>query len=236
MRIPVLAFGAVTMLVANVAQAAVYFDSIDVTNPTYGGDGQGDNTSAMADSFTTGTPNFSQISLLVSASNPADGGSTSIYLVPNTGGAPGVAGSPAVTLSGGNFVSFSGADLIGKLADASLATTAGQVTFNISPALAASLSTTNAEYWIGLVPSNSSSLEWYYGAASNGIGETNQENFYANTATGGGGTGLASDTGVASTSAPYDMIVDTPEPASLAILGGGLAGLGYFRRRGAKKA
>jgi hypothetical protein len=237
MRKSFLAIGAVTMLAANVAHAAVYFDSVDVTNPTSGSDGQSNQTSAMADSFTTGTPNFSQMSLTVSADNPADGGSTSVYLVPNTGGSPGVAGSPTVTLSGGNFVSFSGAELIGNIADSSVATTgAGTslVTFNISPAQAA-LTTTNGEYWVGLVPTSNSTLDWYYGGASNGIGETNQENFYANTAAGGGGTGLVLDTGAASTSPPYDLIVDTPEPASLAILGSGLAALGYFRRRWAKK-
>jgi hypothetical protein len=34
----------------------------------------------------------------------------------------------------------------------------------------------------------------------------------------------------------YTMIVDTPEPATLAVLGGSLATLGFFRRRFVKKA
>jgi len=38
------------------------------------------------------------------------------------------------------------------------------------------------------------------------------------------------------TNGAFEMQIDTPEPTSLALLGAGLTGLGFLRRRWAKKA
>ncbi len=240
MKTRMLVLGAAAMLAANTANATVYFDSVDVTNPTANMDGVvSDNVFVMADSFYAATPDFSQVSVLLSADTPSDGGSSMLYLVPNTGGTPGAGGSPTFATSAGNFAGFTGAELIGGIADSSLAATgagATLVTFNFSPALAAALTTANNEYWIALVGSSDSSVEFYYGADTSGVGEANQFNFYAINDAGGGGYGLVNNEGSAVTSQPYDLIVTTPEPASLAVLGGALASLGYFRRRTDRKA
>ena len=224
MKTRMLVLGAAAMLAANTANATVYFDSVDVTNPTANMDGVvSDNVFVMADSFYAATPDFSQVSVLLSADTPSDGGSSMLYLVPNTGGTPGAGGSPTFATSAGNFAGFTGAG-------------ATLVTFNFSPALAAALTTANNEYWIALVGSSDSSVEFYYGADTSGVGEANQFNFYAINDAGGGGYGLVNNEGSAVTSQPYDLIVTTPEPASLAVLGGALASLGYFRRRTDRKA
>jgi hypothetical protein len=167
-----LAVGALAMLAAHAANATVYFDSVNVTNPQSGFDGLSDGTSAMADSFTAPTQNFNQISLLLGS------GATLVSL----------AVSPAIT----------------------------------SP---------NNEYWVGLVPGSGSSADWYFGSANDGLGVAGQSNFFANT--GGGSTTQTNASLVGG--GPYDLIVSTPEPASLSILGVGLAGIGYFRRRGTRQ-
>ena len=112
-----LAVGALAMLAAHAANATVYFDSVNVTNPQAGFDGLSDGTAAMANSFTVPTQNFNQVSLLLAAGTPSDGGSASVFLVPDNGtGSLAVAGSPTAAFSSGNvFSSFTGAQLLGVI-------------------------------------------------------------------------------------------------------------------------
>jgi hypothetical protein len=226
-----LAVGALAMLAAHAANATVYFDSVNVTNPQSGFDGLSDGTSAMADSFTAPTQNFNQISLLLAAGTPSDGGSASVFLVPDNGtGSLGVAGSPTAAFSSGVFSSFTGAQLLGSIQDSSLATTGSGATL-VSLAVSPAITSPNNEYWVGLVPGSGSSADWYFGSANDGLGVAGQSNFFANTA--GGSTTQTNASLVGG--GPYDLIVSTPEPASLSILGVGLAGIGYFRRRGTRQ-
>jgi hypothetical protein len=234
MNIRSLTLAALAIFTSHLASADVYLDTVNVTNPQFGFDGLSDDTAAMAVSFTAPAQNFSQVSLLLGAGTPSDGGSASVFLVPDNGaGAPGVAGSPTATFAGGVFSNFAGAQLLGVISDSSLATSGSGATLaslHVSPGI----TTPNNEYWIGLVPGAGSSADWYFGAANDGVGVVGQGNFFANTLAGGGGSTTQTDESLVG-GGPYDLIVSTPEPASIAVLVVGLAGLAYCRRRGAKQ-
>lgn len=232
MNARILVVGACAMLATNAANATVYFDTVNPpAGPAIGYDGpSSDGTTVLATSFAApATPNFSSISLTLSADKPSDGGSVLVYLVSNTGGSSGVAGTPSYTATGNTFDSFKNASLIGAIADSTLATT-GVGTSLVSLTVAATsvaavaATTTNNEYWIGLVASSAgSSFDWYYNGNANGTGTAGQAYFnnYGNVL-----SSSASDAG-----GPYQLQVSTPEPTTLAVLGASLAGFGYFRRR-----
>ena len=153
-----------------------------------------------------------------------------VYLVPDDGsGAPDVAGSPLLNGAGASFVD---AVLLGTILDSSLdvsGTGPSLVKLTVTPAEVASVTshTSDDEYWIGLVASGSSSIEWDLSNPDDAPGLVDQADFNNQ-------LGTFSDPGGA-----YQMIVagnvSAPEPTTLAILGGGLAGIGYVRRRKAKK-
>jgi hypothetical protein len=234
MNIRPLALAALAILTSHLANAAVYLDTVNVTNPQFGFDGLSDNTAAMAVSFTAPAQDFSQISLLLGAGNPLDGGSASVFLIPdNGGGSPGVAGTPTATFPGGVFSNFTGAQLLGVISDSSLALSGSGATL-ASLSVSPGITTPNSEYWIGFVPGAGSSADWYFGSANDGVGVVGQSNFFANTLAGGGGSTTQTNASLVG-GGPYDLIVSTPEPASIAILVVGLAGLGYCRRRGIKQ-
>ncbi len=235
MNARILALGALTMLAANVAHAAVYFDTI--TGATYtGSDGPtADGVPVMAELFyTPGLPNFSQISLTLSAGTPTDGGSFMVFLVPDNGpsGSNGVASIPQYS-GGTSFTGYNHAALLGTFSDGYLAGSGSGtslVTLNVSAATEAAVAanTNNGEYWVALVPSANSSVEWYYNASSSGL-DTISQNYFNSVSGPGNSLGAAADA-----TGPYQMLVDTPEPGTLAILGSGLAAIGYFRRRDTK--
>jgi len=229
----ILVFGALAMLTANVANATTYFDTINPPAAFSGNaDGPvGDGVNLMAASFNVpGTPNFNSVTLALTADVPSDGGSTMVYLVPDDGsGAPNLAGSPLLNGAGTNFAD---AVLIGTILDSSLAvsgTGPSLVQLTITPGEVASVTsnTSDNEYWIGLLAGGSSSVEWNVTNPDNAPALLSQADFNNAAGTFDDATGA------------YQMIVaanvSTPEPATLAILGCGLAGIGYVRRRKAKK-
>jgi hypothetical protein len=76
-------------------------------------------TTVMADSFKAARTDFTRIALMLSAVNYNDGGSATVYLVPDAENSP--AGGPAVNHNGAAFAGFSGAITLGTISDALLA-------------------------------------------------------------------------------------------------------------------
>jgi hypothetical protein len=212
----IIAVTAAALLATTGAQAAIVFDTITSGTPVnYSGPGA-DGSNVVAASFTVaGTLNFNSISFLMMADDPTDGGSVMVYLVPDdgSGAGNGVAGNPY----------FSGAIEIGSIEDSSMSATAdANPSFLTLSGTLSTLDSTNNEYWIALDASNSSA-EWVYNVDDAGIGTADQSSYSDY-------NGLYPDDGSFGPGA-FAMIVDTPEPASLTLLGGGLVGLGYWRRK-----
>ena len=230
MKTKLLALSVMAVLASRAAQASVYFDSIDVSSAYAGYD----TSSFMAQSFAVaGTPNLS-VTLDLSANNPADGGSILVYIVADdgSGGSANVAGNPLLTQNGSGVVT--GFDpssvLVNTISDSSLAATSSgfptTVTFNVpGSVLAATNLLGGNEYWIGLAAGTTGDAWWYNGDGS-GVG-TGGQSFYTNVTL----SNTASAANVATGQAFQGIVSDAPEPTSLAIIGAGLAGIGYARRR-----
>lgn len=240
MRLTLLAATALALASFGSAHADTIFDSINTQGTNSGQDGLPDDTIALADSFSTASLGPTTVTLQVSAQNPGDGGSTLVYLVPNSGStSAGVAGSPTYSTSGtpayDNGFQFTGSQQIGTILDSSLAQSGGQpslVSFTFRP----TITTSNNEWWIGIVGGAGSSLNWSYEETGTGIGLANQANFYYYNTGSGSNTFTSSidpDIGGANGGA-YGMIVTTSEPMSIAVIGAALTGLGVVRRRSGK--
>jgi hypothetical protein len=213
-----LAYGALSLLAANAAHATVLFDNVTgVTSflPLF-------STPIQGASFTAPTPQFWSIGLFVAASNSGDGGSTEIYLVPDTGTGSGIGqfGRPTVADAGGTFTDLSGTQHVGTILDSSLSSSAALHRLEVDPAI----TTSNDEYWVVAISSAGSSFEWSTATDGSGVGTSGQ--------------GFLNDFGTdllpgSDSAGGYQMVVETPEPTTLVLFGMGLLALGHVRRRAA---
>jgi hypothetical protein len=210
------------------AHADIIFDSITATTMT-SADGANDGVTIMANSFylpdpTTGIPASVTLALGTLGSS---GNSLMVYLAPNAGpsGTPGEPVSPDFNLQ----------VLIGSVVDSALSTTIGQpslVSFQIPESVASTIlsETFNNEFWVIVAdgtPGHAADGAWYFNnGAPSGLGTDGQAH----------SNGLSGVMGNDAATGPYLMTVQTPEPVSIAVLGVGLAGLGYVRRRRNRKA
>jgi hypothetical protein len=197
----------------------------------------------LAESFyAPAASTITSVALQLNVNTPSDGGSVLVFLVPDTGiGGVGVASSPTFTGTGPTLA-LTGAIQIGSIADALLSTSPGGAleTFNTYLPIGA------GEYWLAVenTPGTggiASTAKWVFDstAYTTGTGTTDQLVFWQAGAVGSpafGAPGTFSDTlfsNVASTPGDNNLYiaeVDAPEPLGIAVLGVGLAGLGFARR------
>jgi hypothetical protein len=240
-----LAAGVIGLLSAQAAHATTttIFDTINGIQPQFY-DGPADATFHAGDSFTSASPDFNTVALSLSADVPTDGGSVSVYLYADdgTGNGQGLPGAPTGT-----------GVLLGSIDDSVLASTAA-VANNGGPAgpsgagagipvptltFSTSLIPTTAddEYWIE-VDFAGSSAELFDNGDDSGLNSSGQNaitDYVDGTITGPvsvepGNTdyGLYA---ISVSDVTADVTPPIPEPASIALLGAGLAGLGFSRRR-----
>ncbi len=221
MKFRLIALAVMALVSTKAAHAGIAFDAIDYGTPLGFSGPTADGTLVAAQSFTTSSRlDFASISLSLLANDPSDGGSVLVFLAADdgSGGKVGTAGAPDL----GNI------ELIGTIRDSMIADeltgNPSVITFS-KVANALSDGTADQEYWVVLdFGTENSSAEWIFNTDATGIGTDNQGAFTDVSGVifpidGSGGPGA------------FSLAVNTPEPATVALLGGAMAGLGFMRRR-----
>jgi hypothetical protein len=237
MRVLALFLGAALVSVPGLARALTIYDSVDVDPQAFnGGSDPVDPTQVgpLAGSFLPAYPvTLDLVSLELSAADPNDGGSLTVVLMQANG-------DPSYRTTNG-ITTFPGATVLATILDSSLSGSPSLVTITTAINLSAT------QYWIGVetsqlpssVAAGDTAADGSYGSAqwwwtdeneTGAIGLADQSDFNTYGGAGPYPVGGNQDLG------PYEMIIGVPEPATLTVLGGGLAGLGYLRRRKAGRA
>lgn len=203
-----LAIGALLALIASTpahATVVLFDDTMNAGTQTFGVAGDG----PLSQSFSTGSIalGLERISLDISATNPRDGGSFIVTLNADNNG-----------LVGSQLA------LLGTILDSSL--TATPALYSLAGIGQLGHGTTlsaHTQYWVSLVPETpTTSGQILATNVISGVGVS-------------GSTVSTGDTGAmlvdGNLYVPLIMRVEAPEPMSLALLGVGLAGLGWARNR-----
>ncbi len=157
-----------------------------------------------------------------------DTGSTSsfmVYLLNDIGGTSTTAGNPIATpfpAPNGSVADFATGILIGTFSDSTL--TVDPNNPHVFTMANLNVPVSAGEHWIGIVGPAADYALWWYNLDDAGVGTAGQKSFAFDPGFGMYTTYLAAD-------GAFQMLVETPEPATLAVLGAGLAGLGFMRRR-----
>jgi hypothetical protein len=174
---------------------------------------------------------FSLTVRLSDATAATDQGSILVYLVPNNP-------VPSLNLPDVTGLVLNNKTLLGTILDTSIGTTPSNVTIPISGLLS------TGTYWLALVNGSdtanggtnqfASNALWWRAGDLIGLDLGNDP---GNTDAGLFNDHVAPNTTVlkSATNGAFEMQINTPEPASLALLGAGLLGLGFVRRRQTKK-
>jgi hypothetical protein len=237
MKVFGIAVGLAALLSAGSASAGLVYDTITGQTVTNGYKPMPiGNRGPLGDSLIVSQPEWVQSVTLEVKDATTDTGSVLIYLVPNA-----VAGVPTIPSSTG--VALNGATLLGSISDNGLFSTFGNTYSSVT--IPVGLTVAAGSWWIEMVDGASvangdgnptpTNLQWGYNVDLSGPGvpATGNVASYANTADNGVTGPMLNNSGAP---AVFEMQVTAPEPASLAVLGVGIAGLGFIRRRWSKQS